>query len=270
MTKALLFARIFVFYGKEGFILQKFILFGSIVNFFTVLVGGLAGTLLRKVKLPERLQSGIMAAMALCVMYIGIDGMFNFKYPAAGINIIVCIVSMALGVLLGELLNIDKGMMTLGNALQKRMGKGEQGDNSIAEGFVSCTVIFCVGAMAIVGSIDCGLSADHDTILAKSVIDCITCFFMATNFGIGCAFSALPTFLYQGTITVIAWGAGGALESLMQGSTFGLILNEMSLCGSIVIFAIGLNMMGLTKTRVANFLTCLFMPILCECILLLV
>ena len=249
--------------------MQNFILFGSIVNFITVLVGGIAGSLLRKVKMPKRLESSIMTAMALCVAYIGIDGLINFKYPEAGINILVCIVSMGLGALIGELLNIEKGMNILGQKLQDRLGKGEK-DNKMAEGFVSCTVLFCVGAMAIVGSIDSGLSCDHDTIVAKAVIDCITCLFMATQFGIGCAFSAVPTFLYQGSITVIAWGAGGALEKVMQGPTFGLVLNEMSLCGSMVIFAIGLNMLGLTKIRVANFIPCLFMPIVCECILLLV
>ena len=152
--------------------MQSFILFGSIVNFFTILLGGTLGTLLRKVKIPERIRKGVMAAMALCVMYIGIDGMINFRYPKEGVNVILCIVSMAVGVFIGELLNIDKGMNSLGAWLQKKLGKNDD-DHSIAEGFVSCTVIFCVGAMAIVGSIDSGISLDHDTILAKALIDCI-------------------------------------------------------------------------------------------------
>jgi len=248
--------------------LQNFILFGSLVNFFTVVIGGTAGALFRKIKVPERISSGMMAAMALCVMYIGIDGMIHFKYPQAGVNVILCIVAMALGVLIGELINIDKGMQTFGNWVQKKMGRGDK-DHSFADGFVSCTVIFSVGAMAIVGSINSGISLDHDTILAKALIDCITCFFMATNFGIGCAFAAIPTFLYQAIITVIAWLAGSGMENLMAGALFGKILNEMSLCGSIVIFAIGMNMLGFTKIRVANFLPALFMPILLESLLLL-
>jgi len=243
--------------------LQKFILFGSIVNFFTVILGGVLGGLCRKIKMPERLRTGVMSAMALCVMYIGIDGMIHFKYPEAGVNVILCIVSMAIGVLIGELLNIDKAMNSLGLKVQKKFGKGST-DNSFSDGLVSCTVIFCVGAMAIVGSIDSGISLDHDTILAKSLIDCITCFFMATTFGFGCALAAVPTFLYQGTVTVAAWAAGSGLESLMAGQLFGRTLNEMSLCGSIVIMAIGMNMLGFTKVRVANFLPALFMPILCE------
>ena len=248
--------------------MQSFILFGSIVNFFTILLGGTLGTLLRKVKIPERIRKGVMAAMALCVMYIGIDGMINFRYPKEGVNVILCIVSMAVGVFIGELLNIDKGMNSLGAWLQKKLGKNDD-DHSIAEGFVSCTVIFCVGAMAIVGSIDSGISLDHDTILAKALIDCITCFFMATTLGFGCTLAAIPTFLYQSLITVIAWVAGSGMQSLMAGAVFGRTLNEMSLCGSIVIFAIGMNMLGFTKIRVANFLPALFMPVLCELVLFL-
>lgn len=249
--------------------MQNFILFGSIINFIAVLIGGTLGALLRKIKVPERIKSGIMTAMALCVMYIGIDGMLNFKYPDAGVNVILCIVSMAIGVLMGELLNIDKGMQNLGNLVQKKLGRGME-DHAFADGFVSCTVIFCVGAMAIVGSINSGISLDHDTILAKSLIDCITCFFMATTLGIGCALAAVPTFLYQSSITVVAWLAGSGMESLMAGELFGRTLNEMSLCGSIVIFAIGMNMLGITKVRVANFLPALFMPILCELVLAIV
>ncbi len=246
--------------------MQKFILFGSIVNFIAIMIGGIAGALFRKIKVPDRIKSGIMAAMALCVMYIGIDGMIHFKYPDAGVNVILCIVSMAVGVLIGELLNIDKGMQNLGFWVQTKLGGGTE-DHAFSDGFVSCTVIFCVGAMAIVGSINSGISQDHNTILAKSLIDCITCFFMATTFGIGCALAAFPTFLYQGTITVIAWAAGSGMESLMAGELFGRILNEMSLCGSIVIFAIGMNMLGFTKIRVANFLPALLMPIVCEWVL---
>lgn len=247
--------------------MQNFILFGSVVNFITVIVGGVLGALLRKIKISDTIRSAVMTAMALCVAYIGIDGMLSFKYPEAGINVILCIVSMALGVLVGELLDIDGAMKRVGDFAQSKLGKGERG---FSEGMVSCTVIFTVGAMAIVGSIDSGISLDHDTILAKAIIDGITCFLMATTFGIGCAMAALPTFLYQSAITVLAWAAGSGMESLMAGQLFGRVLNEMSLCGSLVIFAIGMNMLGVTKIRVANFLPALFLPILFEILLSLI
>ena len=243
--------------------MQNFILFGSIVNFFTIAIGGVLGALCKKVKVSDSVRSGLMTAMALCVVYIGIDGLIHFKYPDAGIQVILCILSMALGVLVGELFGIDRGMKKLGDFAQRKLG----GANGFSEGFVSCTILFSVGAMAIVGSIDCGISLDHDTILAKAIIDGFTCFLMATTFGIGCALAAVTTFLYQGSITVLSYVAGSGMESLMEGALFGRVLNEMSLCGSLVILAIGLNMLGITKIRVANFLPALFMPIILEMLL---
>jgi len=231
---------------------------GTIVNFAVVLVAGILGSLLKK-GVPERFSSAIMSAMAICVIYIGVDGMLEAAPPvsegsflSAGlIKVLIMILSMGLGTLIGELLDLDKQMNRLGAWVEKKLNHGgEQG--SIAKGFVSCSLLFCIGAMAVNGAIFDAIGKP-DTLLAKSVIDAISCFVMATSLGIGCALSAFTLLIYQGAIALVA---GGALSFIpVAGLTY------MSVTGSLIIILIGTNMLGMTKVKTANMVPAIFLPL---------
>ena len=244
---------------------------GTLVNFFVVLVCGIVGSLV-KTGIPKRIENAVMSAMAICVVYIGVSGMLE-SAPARGedaffgaglIKVLVMIISMALGALVGELINFDKWLNKLGLTLEKKFGAKDSSDGGLgdgatsheegrfARGFVSCSLLFCVGAMAVNGAI-ADAAADPNTLLAKSVIDGISCFILASSFGIGCAFSALTVLVYQGGISLLALG----LIEVLPAST----ITYMSVTGSLVIILIGTNMLGCTKVKTANLMLSIFMPI---------
>lgn len=229
---------------------------GTIVNFAVVLVAGILGSLLKK-GVPERFSSAIMSAMAICVIYIGVDGMLEAAPPvsegsflSAGlIKVLIMILSMGLGTLIGELLDLDKQMNRLGAWVEKKLNHGgEQG--SIAKGFVSCSLLFCIGAMAVNGAIFDAIGKP-DTLLAKSVIDAISCFVMATSLGIGCALSAFTLLIYQGAIALVF------ASSFIPAAG----LTYMSVTGSLIIILIGTNMLGMTKVKTANMVPAIFLPL---------
>lgn len=231
---------------------------GTIVNFAVVLVAGILGSLLKK-GVPERFSSAIMSAMAICVIYIGVDGMLETAPPVSAgsflsaglIKVLIMILSMGLGTLIGELLDLDKQMNRLGAWVEKKLNHGgEQG--SIAKGFVSCSLLFCIGAMAVNGAIFDALG-EPDTLLAKSVIDAISCFVMATSLGIGCALSAFTLLIYQGGIAL--------LGSLVMQYLPDAALTYMSVTGSLIIILIGTNMLGMTKVKTANMVPAIFLPL---------
>lgn len=146
------------------------------------------------------LQAIIMQGVALCILYIGIDGCLE------GSNALIAILSMVIGALLGELLDLDKRMRSLGDWVQRRTAHllGSQEPASISEGFVTASLLFCVGAMAIVGALNDGLTGDHSTLFAKSLLDGISSVVYAASLGVGVAFSAAAVFIYQGLIAVLA------------------------------------------------------------------
>lgn len=242
---------------------------GTIVNFFVVLIAGILGSLLKK-GIPERIKDSIMSAMAVCVIYIGIDGALEAAPPVPGgsflsgglVKILVMIISLGLGTLFGELIDIDKWVSRLGDFLETKLSPKKDAlsdtDNNSAKGnfsrgFVSCSILFCVGAMAVNGSMADSLG-EPDILLAKSVIDGIVCFVMATSLGIGCAFSAFFVLLYQGALTLLGLG----LAAVLPAAT----ITYMSVTGSLVILLIGTNMIGMTKVKTANMIPTIFMPIL--------
>lgn len=231
---------------------------GTIVNFAAVLVAGILGSLIKK-GVPERISNGILSAMAVCVMYIGIDGILEAAPPltegaalSAGlVKVLIMILSMGLGTLIGELIDIDKQMNRLGAFVEKKVAHGgEQG--GIAKGFVACSLLFCVGAMAINGAIEDAFG-NPDILLAKTVIDAISCFVMATSMGIGCALSAFTLLIYQGGIAVL----GSFLKDFIPAAG----LTYMSVTGSLIIILIGTNMLGITKAKTANMIPAIFIPL---------
>lgn len=215
---------------------------GTIVNSAAILAGAGLGLILRK-GLPEKWQETIMHAIGLSVAIIGIQMALKTN------NIIIVIISLVLGAIAGELLDIDKVLNRAGAWVGGKLtSSNDKGSSAaiIGQGFVATSLIYCVGAMAIVGSIQEGLTGDASTLYAKSILDGITAIIFAANMGVGVALSALSVAVYQGSITLLA----GSMESIMSPA----ILAELTATGGILIIAIGLNMLKLLKIRIANML----------------
>ena len=164
-------------------------------------------------------------------------------------------VCLALGTILGEAINIEKHLDSLGNKLRKRVEKNGGENSTFTEGFVTASLLFCVGAMAIVGSIEAGINGDYSILVSKSVIDGITAVSLSTALGVGVAFSAAPILVYQGGITLLAGLVGGFLQEA--------VITEMSAVGGCIIIGIGLNMLKLPKKplKVGNMLPAIFLPL---------
>lgn len=219
----------------------------TVINVGLVLLGSLLG-LLFKNRISARFAAALTAALGLCVLGIGISGMIK---TADTLCVIVC---MVLGTLLGEALNIEKRMDGLGELLRRKLMKGD-GSSRFVEGFVNASVLFCVGAMAINGSMQAGMLGEYDILVSKGVIDGVTSITFAAAMGVGVAFSAVPLLLYQGGLTLIFSLAGRAMDPA--------VVVEMSAVGGTIIVGIALNMLGLPreKIRVGNMLPAIFLPI---------
>ena len=219
---------------------------GTIVNALGILAGCAVGLLLGKL-IPERLADAVTRGVALCVFYIGVSGTLSDE------NTLVMIISMVLGTIVGELLRLDDRLSALGGNIERQFAKrGVKG--RISEGFVTASLLFCVGAMAIVGSLESGLSGNHATIYAKSVLDTVSSIVYASTMGFGVALSAVPVLLYQGAITLCA--------SLLSPVLTDFVIAEMKAVGSLLIVALSFNMLGLTKIKVMNSVPAIFFPIL--------
>jgi len=222
-----------------------------LVNTAAILIGGAVGLLVNK-GIPKRFSGAIMTGIGLCVMYIGISG------ALAGENPIILVVSVVLGVAAGTALKLDERLNSLGMKIEKRFAKpcAEEGKPSIAQGFVSATLLFCVGAMAIVGSINSGLTGDHSVIYTKSMLDLVSSAMLAVSLGVGVLFSAASVFVYQGALVLLAQ----LLRPLLDDPS---MLAEINCAGSVIIIALGLNLIGVTKIKVADFLPAiLFAPLI--------
>jgi len=232
---------------------------GTIINFFAVLILGLIGSFVKK-GVPEKISNAIISAMAICVIYIGIDGIIAEAPPvsddsffSAGlIKVLVMILSLGIGTLIGELIDIDKQMNRLGAFVEKKLCKGREGEGNFAKGFVSCSILFCVGAMAVNGAIADAFGSP-DILIAKSAIDGIVVFVMASTLGIGCMFSAFTVLVYQGALTAIAL----IVKDLLPAAT----VSYMSITGSLIIVLIGTNMLKMTNVKTANMVPAMFLPI---------
>ena len=209
----------------------------TLINVAAVLVGGGIG-LLFKGRIPEIIAENIIRAIALCVCVIGISGAFKG-------DPMLLVVSLALGSFVGELLGIDENLNRLGQWLQNKLNHQDE-SSAFAEGFVAATLLFCVGAMAIVGSIDSGLRNDRSIILTKSILDGVSSMILASTFGIGVLFSATVILVYQGGIEFFA----GYLQNVL---TEGLVM-QISAVGGVMILGIGHNMALNAKIKVANLL----------------
>lgn len=218
---------------------------GTLINTVLVLIGGGLGLLLRK-GIPERIRDTIMQGLSLTVMLIGISG-------AIKTNDVLCvIVSIVVGGLIGGLLDIEKQLDKLGKFAEKKLSSEE---GSVAKGFVTASLIFCVGAMAIVGAMDSGIRGDHSTLIAKGVIDAVTSVFLAATLGPGVLLSAVAILVYQGAIALLSiWIAPILTET---------VICEMGATGGLLVLGIGFNLLFPNqKIKVGNLLPAIFVPLL--------
>ena len=231
---------------------------GTIVNTVAVIVGGLLGMLLKN-GVAKRFEKILMQALGLSTIFIGGGGVFQYMLVVENGNIttrgtILLIFSLVIGCILGQLLDIEAKMEKLGIKLKAAVGRQE--DNRFVEGFVNASLIACVGAMAIVGAMQDGLSGNSSMLIAKSLLDFALVAILASSYGVGAVFSAIPIFVYQGAITVIAALFGTVISDVL--------IEELSFVGSALIFCVGVNLVREKTFKVANMLPALLIPIAWE------
>lgn len=217
---------------------------GLWVNAATIILGALVGSRLRG-GIPEKYKDTIGYALALCVLTIGIQGAIQTE------NMMLVIVSAVVGSLIGEALRLEDRLDSLGAWVQKRLAKDDDG---FSQGFISATLLYCVGSMAVVGSIEAGLQNKPDTLLAKAVLDGVSALILSSSMGMGVALSALPLLAYQGAIALLAMLLGNFLPAEA--------IAEVSATGSLLIIGLGFNMLGFSKARirVGNMLPAILIP----------
>ena len=221
---------------------------GTLINVAGILAGGLFGLLFGK-RLTQRFQDTLMSANGICVLFIGISACLSemYKITTSGLETsgtMMMIVCFALGALFGELLNLESRFEQFGEWLKRKTGS--EGDTGFVGGFVTASLTVCIGAMAVVGSIQDGTLGDYSTLSAKAVLDLIIIMIMTASFGKGCIFSAIPVALFQGSITLLST----LIEPIMTPQA----LSNLSLTGNILIFCVGLNLVWGKKIKVANLL----------------
>ena len=216
---------------------------GVVTNFVAIIIGSGIGLLCKK-GVSEKLTDAIMNGIGLCIICVGITGLFD------GDNVLVTIISMVLGAVFGTLIDIDKKINGLGEWVQSKFDKNEDKNVSIAEGFVTASLLFCIGSMAIVGSLNAGISKDYEILFTKSILDMVCAMMLSVSLGPGVMLSSIMVFVLQGTVVLLS----GLLEKPLMASG---AIGELNCVGSLLILALGLNLIKLTKIKVANYLPAL-------------
>ncbi|MBU3217688.1 DUF554 domain-containing protein [Clostridium estertheticum] len=216
---------------------------GTIVNSLSIIIGGFIGSSFKN-KISDTYTETIMKGLGLCVILIGLKGALQVN------NILLLIISVTLGTLIGEIIKIEKGIENIGALLESKVSS----QSGIANGFVTASLVFCVGAMSIMGSLESGLSKNYSILYAKSLLDGIFAIIFSSTLGVGVCFSAISVFIYQGIITLTA--------SLMKEFLITSVVSEMSAVGGLLIVAIGANMLDIKRIKVGNMLPAIFIPLL--------
>ena len=234
---------------------------GTLINTVAIIFGGLAGILFGKL-LKERHQTSLTTACGVSVLFIGIagamQGMLDIQNGVitSGQTMLVTL-CLAVGTLIGEIINIEDGFEHFGEWLKVKTGNAK--DKDFVNAFVTASLTVCIGAMAIVGAIQDGIFGDWSLLATKAVLDFIIIMVMTCSLGKGCAFWAIPVFLFEGAITLFAT----FLKPIMTD----LALDYLSLIGSILIFCVGLNLVWGKKVRVANMLPAIVLAVVAACVL---
>lgn len=221
---------------------------GTIINGAGIILGGIIGLIFGHF-LKERFQEGLTMACGISVLFIGIAGAMEGMLHIQGgtissgqsMGVVIC---LALGTLVGEAIDIESRFESFGEWLKRKTGNAK--DKNFVNGFVTASLTVCIGAMTIVGAIQDGISGDWSILATKAILDFVIILVMTCSFGKGCIFSAIPVFLFEGSITFLAV----LIKPLMTDAT----LESLSLIGSILIFCVGLNLVWGKKVRVANLL----------------
>ncbi len=217
---------------------------GTIVNSLAILVGGVIGIVFKNF-IPEKITQSLLKASGLAVMAIGIKLIF------AGSDLTLLFFSIIAGTIIGEIVDIEGKLDKFGSFVESRLkNKG----SNVTLGFITCTLLYCVGSMAIVGAIQSGLSGNHQILYSKALIDGVMSVTMSATMGVGVALSSISVFLYQGTITLLA--------QFMQSLLSEVVVNEMTAIGGVLIMTIGLNFLEIKRIKVGNMLPAMFLPIL--------
>ncbi len=219
---------------------------GTIVNGLAIIAGSLLGLFFSK-GIPDHYKEIILSAIGLSVILIGV------KSALVSDSLMVIIFSLILGALIGEGLKIEKKLADLGDFFESRIAAKSSDSSSFSRGFVTASLVFCVGSMAIVGSLESGLTGNHQTLFAKSVLDGVTSIIFASTMGIGVMFSSVAVFLYQGIITLTAV----FMKNILVTET----IEQMTSVGGMLIVAIGFNMLKITTIRVGNLIPAIFLPL---------
>ena len=217
---------------------------GTIVNTLAIIAGAMIGVIAKKA-IPQRMGDLVMSAIPIVVMVLGV------QFGIASSNILIVIVSLVVGGIIGEWIDIDRRLDDFGVRIQSRM-KG--GDSNFSAAFVSTTLIYCVGSIAILGSIESGINGNHTILYTKSLMDGISAIFFASTLGAGVIFSGISVFIYQGILTVLAGYIGTYLSPE--------VVTEMSASGGILLIALSFTILGIKKIKVANLLPAIFLPVI--------
>ncbi|MEG2643704.1 DUF554 domain-containing protein [Enterococcus sp. 22-H-5-01] len=214
-------------------------LLGSVVNCLAIIAGSFAGVILRNI--TEQTKDTVTKGIALGVIALAIQMSLQAS------SFIIIIISICIGGMIGEFLKIEDSMTRLGLFLENRFARG---NSNFAEGFVTATLIYLIGSMGIIGAIQSGVTGSHQTLFTKSVMDGFMSIMLTASLGIGVLFSAFPVLIYQGAITIFA----SIIVRYLPKELLDMLMNEISAIGGLMILAIGLNVMKLTKIRVSNYL----------------
>nr|WP_106782048.1 DUF554 domain-containing protein [Lysinibacillus timonensis] len=217
------------------------ILLGSLINTLLIIVGSILGRLFQNI--PETMKTTVLQIIGLAVAVLGIQMGFESS------NFVIVIISLVVGTIVGEWLDLDQQLKRLGNRIEA-LFKNRNSNISISEGFVTATLLFVIGSMGIIGALDSGLRNQHDVLITKGIIDGFTAIILSSTLGIGVLLSAVPVLIYEGLIALLS----GAISEYIPKEALNLFIQEMTATGGVMILSIGLNIAGLTKIRVANLL----------------
>lgn len=221
---------------------------GVFVNVATVLIGSSFGLLFKK-GISKKFTDAVMIGIGLCSVCIGVTGMLK------GQNTLVAIISMVIGALIGTALDLDRRINSVGDFISKKLKRNDD-KISLTEGFVTASLLFCIGAMTIIGSLDAGLKGDNTMLFTKSVLDFFSSMMLSASLGLGVLFSAVFVLVFQGGLVLLS----GLLEPVLNDAA----IAEMTCVGSLMILALGFNLIGITKIKVSNYFPALILaPIVC-------
>lgn len=222
---------------------------GVLVNTGTVLVGSLLGLLLKK-GIPERVSSAVMIGLGMFTVYLGIDGALGAE------NALIVVAALVLGAIVGTLLDIDGAITRLGQWAEAKFQRSEGGTVSLSEGFMTASILFCVGAMTVNGAIEAGVKGENSLFFTKAIMDLFSSIMLTAGLGLGVMLSAVFVLVFQGLLVLLAGWIAPALTPFA--------IAEMTAAGSLIMIGLGTNLMGATKIKVADYLPAIvFAPVIC-------